>query len=83
MQLMRYQEELLTGFRPALIASEGRKWMKLVVIDKGRLRMIRRPMTEQQHMTPMSMNRKSKASLRRLARKKGTSRAIRAAIKEI
>jgi len=83
MELMRYQEELLTGFRPALVASEGRKWMKVVVIDKGQLKMVRRPMTEQQYMTPMSMNRKERASLRRLARKRGTSRAIRAAVKEI
>jgi hypothetical protein len=83
MELMRYQEPLLGGFRAALIVSEGRKWMKLAVIDKGMLHTIRRPMSEKEFLTPMELNRKSKASLRRLARKKGTSRMVRAAVKEI
>ena len=83
MELQHYQEPLLGGFRVALVISEGRKWMRLAVIDAGKLHVIKRSMDEQQHMTPMAMNRKMKASLRRLARKKGTARAVRAAVKEI
>ena len=83
MELQRYQEALLGGFRSALVAKEGRKWMSVVVVESGRLKMIRRPLTEKDHMTPVAWNRKPKASMRRLARKRGTSRDIRAAIKEI
>ena len=83
MELQQYQQPLLGGFRPALIISEGRKWMRLAVIDSGKLHVIKRSMDERQHMTPMPMNRKMKASLRRLARKKGTAPVIRAAVKEI
>ena len=83
MELMRYQEPLLGGFRSALVASEGRKWMQVVVVNAGNLKMIRRPLTEKDHMTPVAWNRKNKASMRRLARKRGTARNIRAAVKEI
>ena len=83
MELQRYQEPLLGGFRAALVAKEGRKWMSVVVVDGGKLRMIRRPLSEKDHMAPVAWNRKSKASMRRLARIKGTSRTIRAAVKEI
>ena len=83
MELVRYREELLKGVRPALIVKEGRKWMQLAVIDQGKLRMTKRPMTDRQYMTPLELNRKTKASLRRLARKRGTSRTVRAAIKAL
>ena len=83
MQLQRYHEELLKGARVALVINEGRKWMQVLVIDKGRLKMVRRPVTEKQYMTPLQTNeRKAKASFRRMARKRGTSRKIRQAIKE-
>lgn len=83
MELMSYQEPLLGGFRQAMVAKQGRKWMQVVVVDGGRLKMIRRPLTEKDHMRPVAWNRKSKASMRRLARKKGTARNVRAAVKEI
>lgn len=83
MELQRYQEPLLKGFRAALVAKEGRKWMSVVVVDGGNLKMIRRPLSEKDHMVPVAWNRKSKASMRRLARKKGTARTIREAVKEI
>jgi len=84
MELKRYHEELLKGARPALVVNEGRKWMQVLVVDKGRLKMLRRPTTEKAFMTPLATNeRKAKASLRRLARKRGTSRNIRAAIAAI
>ena len=83
MELMRYQEPLLGGFRCALVASEGRKWMQVVVVNGGRLQMIKRPLTEKAFMVPTAWNRKSKASMRRLARKSGTAAKIRAAVKEI
>lgn len=83
MELMRYREELLKGARPALVVAEGRKWMKVLVVDHGRLRVVRRPLTEKAHMTPLRTNeRKALASLRRLARRRGTSRTIREAVKE-
>ena len=40
-------------------------------------------MTEKQHMTPLATNeRRARASWRRMARKRGTSRAIRDFLKE-
>lgn len=83
MELQRYREQLLLGARPALVMSEGRKWMDVLVIDKGKLHKIRRLLTEKQFMTPLATNeRKAKASLRRMARKSGTSRVIRNYLKE-
>lgn len=83
MQLQRYREELLKGARPALVINEGRKWMQVLVVEKGGLKMVRRPITEKQHMTPLPTNeRKAKASWRRMARKPGTSRKIRQAVQE-
>jgi len=83
MELLRYHEELLKGFRPALVVAEGRKWMKVLVVDSGKLRIVRRPLTEKAFMSPMKTNeRKALASLRRLARKRGTSRTVRDAVKE-
>ncbi len=82
MQLQRYHDG--TGFRTALVAKEGRKWMEVLIIDGGRLKVIRCLLSEQRYMTPIQTNeRKAKASLRRLARKRGTSRTIRAAIAAI
>ena len=82
MNLQRYHTE--QGMVTALIVSEARKWMTVLVVDGGRLRIIREPVTEKQYMTPALTNeRKAKASLRRLARKRGTSRKIRATIAEL
>ena len=83
MQLQRYQDQD-NNFRTALIASEGRKWMQVLVVNGGRLQMVRRPMTDKAYMNPMPTNeRKARASLRRLARKRGTARNIRAAVAAI
>ncbi len=80
--LHRYHTE--QGMVTALIVSEARKWMTVLVVDHGRLRLIREPVTEKQYMVPAQTNeRKAKASLRRLARKRGTSRKIRAAIADL
>ncbi len=83
MKLMRYRGELLDGCRPALVIYEGRKWMDLLVVDHGRLRILKRSLDEKKHLTPLVTNeRKAKASIRRLARKKGTSKRIREYLKE-
>lgn len=67
--------------RAALVITEGRKWMTLLVVRDGRLVQIRRPMTEQRYMTPLHGDtRKLKATLRRLSRKRGTPKQIRAAL---
>ena len=82
MQLQRYHDQ--TGFRTALVIKEGRKWMNVLVIKEGQLQIIRRLLSEQRYMDPIQTNeRKAKASLRRLARKRGTSRKIRAVIAAI
>ncbi len=82
MQLQHYHTE--QGMVTALIVSEARKWMTVLVVDGGRLRIIQEPVTEKQYMVPAQTNeRKAKASLRRLARKRGTSRAIRTAIADL
>ena len=83
MELQRYHDEDQT-VRTALIAKEGRKWMQVLIVKSGRLKMIRRPLTDKDHMSPLRTNeRKARASLRRLARKRGTSRIIRAAVKAL
>lgn len=72
------------GFVTALTIKKARKWMRLLIVDGGRLRIIRCLASEESYMSPLSTNdRKAKASLRRLARKRGTSRAIRAVIADI
>lgn len=82
MNLQRYHTE--QGMVTALIVSEAGKRMTVLVIDRGRLRLIREPVSEKQYMVPAQTNeRKAKASLRRLARKRGTPRKIRAAIAEL
>lgn len=82
MELHRYHDED-ERFRTALITKEGTKWMRVLVIDGGRLRMISRPLTDKAHMATMTTNeRKSRATFRRLARLKGTSREIRRVVKE-
>ncbi len=79
MQLQRYHDG--HQFRSALIAKEGRKWMQVLVISGGRLKMLRKPLTDLNYMSPERTNeRKARASLRRLARKRGTARDIRAAV---
>ena len=79
MNLQRYRTD--EGCQTALIVETARKWMRVLVVDAGRLRIIRAPVSDQQHMTPLQTNqRKAIASLRRLARKRGTSRKIRAAV---
>lgn len=83
MELQQYQGPMLDGFQIALVANEGRKWMNVVIVKGGSLKMIRRPLTEKDHMTPIAWSQKSKASMRRLARKQGTARNVRAAVKEI
>ncbi len=82
MQLQRYHTE--QGVVTALVVKEARKWMTVLIVDAGRLRLIREPITEKQYMTPALTNeRKAKASLRRLARKRGTSRKVRAAVAKL
>ena len=82
MQLQRYHTE--QGVVTALVVKEARKWMTVLVVDAGRLRLIREPITEKQYMTPALTNeRKALASLRRLARKRGTSRKVRAAVAKL
>lgn len=84
MKLHRYREELLAGCRPAIILSEGRKWMEVLVVDAGRLKVVKRSLDEKKYMTPLQTNeRKAKASIRRLARKPGTSSKIRKAVREV
>jgi hypothetical protein len=83
MELQRYREELLKGARPALVVNEGRKWMQVLVVDHGKLRMVRRALTEKQHMTPLVTNeRKAKASFRRMAKQRGTPRKVREFLQE-
>ena len=80
MQLQRYQYDPMRVCL-ALIVKEGRKWMQLLIIKGGRLKMIRCPMTAKDHMSPIQTNeRKARATLRRLARKRGTPRNIRAVV---
>lgn len=83
MELKLYQDED-QRFRTALVAKEGRKWMSVVIVDVDRLKIVRRPLTDKSYMKPLQTNeRKSKASLRRLARKRGTPRLARAAVAAI
>ncbi len=81
MELQTYHDQ--RQIRTAMITKEGRKWMNVLVIDGGSLKIVKRPMADRQKMATIPWTRKNKASLRRLARRRGTSRAVRAAVKEI
>ena len=90
MNLLRYYDKRTTSegmrceFRTALIVKEHRKWMVLLVVDAGRLKLVRRRVTEQRHMADISCNeRKAKATLRRLARLRGTPRDVRDAVRAV
>ena len=87
MDLMRFRDQQKTRghvveqFRTALVVEKGRKWMTLLVIREGRLALIRRLLSDQRYMDPIQCNqRRAKASLRRLGRKRGTHRKIRQAL---
>jgi len=83
MDLQRYHDRngYHSEFRTALVVSQGRKWMQLLIVRDGRLHLIRRLITEQRYMNPISCNeRRVKATIRRLARKKGTARKVRSAV---
>ncbi len=65
-------------YRTAIIVSKGRKWMKVLVVEAGKLKIVRRPLSDMSYMTSEITNqRKSKATLRRMARRRGTAKAIR------
>ena len=65
-------------WRVALIVSTGSKWMKVLVVEVGKLKIVRRPLADLSYMKSIPPNqRKAKASLRRLARKRGTPRSVR------
>ena len=82
MELQRYLDQD-NKYRTAMVTKEGRIWMRVLRVDDGALKIVKRPMTDHKYMTPLPWTRKNKASLRRLARRRGTSRAVRAAVKEI
>ena len=89
MKLQRYRDRIQTGLwieeqtRVALVVKTARKWMDVLVVESGRLKIVKRPVTDLSYMSPLSTNeRKARASFRRMARKKGTSRNIRSFLKE-
>ena len=76
LDLKRYHDS--EQYRIALIVSTGRKWMKVLVVEAGRLKIVRRPLSDLSYMTSTTTNqRKSKATLRRMARRRGTPRLVR------
>lgn len=80
MELKLYQDED-QRFHTAMITKEGRKWMQVLIVKGGKLKIVRRPLDDKRYMKPLTTNeRKAKASLRRLARKCGTPRTARAAV---
>jgi hypothetical protein len=83
MELLTYRDTDNLA-RVALIAKEGRKWMNVLIVKDGRLKIVRRELSEKKFMAPCATNeRKAKASIRRLARKAGTPRKIRNTVKEV
>ena len=72
--------------RCAVVLSVARKWMRICVIEAGRLRVMRVPITEREHLREPDRGarqiKKENASLRRLARKKGVSKRVREEITE-
>ncbi|MHC4413281.1 MAG: hypothetical protein ACYSW6_10010 [Planctomycetota bacterium] len=83
MELLTYRDTDNLA-RVALIANEGRKWMSVLIVKDGGLKIVRRELGEKKYMAPCATNeRKAKASIRRLARKAGTPRKIRNTVKEV
>tara|TARA_R110000823_G_scaffold178830_1_gene311258 strand:- start:16 stop:327 length:312 start_codon:yes stop_codon:yes gene_type:complete len=70
--------------RTAIIVSTGRKWMKVLVVEAGKLKIVRRPLSDLSYMTSAIINqRKEKATLRRMARRRGTAKAVRSFLGEL
>mgnify|MGYP003649732252 FL=1 len=70
--------------RIAIIVSTGSKWMKVMVVEAGRLKIVRRPLSDMSYMTSaITDQRKSKATLRRMARRRGTAKAVRSFLGEL
>ena len=82
LDLKRYRDS--EQCRSALIVSTGRKWMKVLVVEAGKLKIVRRRLSDMKYMESMEIKqRKTKATLRRMARRRGTSRAGRTFVREI
>ena len=82
---MRYHDG--QQFRTAFIVSRARKWMSLLLIEDGTLIVRKAPLDVERTMTEIDAGarqaRKMCCSLRRLAKKKGTSKKAREAVQEI
>ena len=72
--------------RCAVVLSVARKWMRIGVVEAGRIKVMRVPITEREHFREPDRGKrqikKENASLRRLARKKGVSKKVRDEITE-
>ena len=72
--------------RCALVLSVARKWMRIGVIEGGKLKVMRVPITEREHFREPDRGktqiRKQNASMRRLAKQKGVSGKVRKEVME-
>ena len=72
--------------RVAVVLSVARKWMRIGVIEGGKLKVMRVPITEREYFSEQDRGaqrvRKENASLRRLAKQKGVSGKVRKEVME-
>jgi|Cruoilmetagenom7_1024161.scaffolds.fasta_scaffold03732_6 hypothetical protein len=72
--------------RCAVVLSVARKWMRIGVVEAGKIKVKRVPITERKYFRVPDRGkrqiRKENASLRRMARQKGVSKKVREEITE-
>lgn len=83
--IYRYHDENNRA-RCAVVLSVARKYMRIGVIEAGRLKVTKVPITEREYFSEFDMSagarRKSNASLRKLAKQKGVSGKVRKEVTE-
>lgn len=83
---MIYRYKTNEGTRCALVLSVGRKWMRVGLVEPNLIKAKKVPISEQRWLEPLDMGkgqeRKAKATVRRLARKKGHTKKLREEIAE-
>lgn len=78
--LTRYTDQSSSS-RTAIVLDRGRKWMHVALVEGDGYRKAKLPLTEERYMVPLTMTRKTRAAINRIA-KRTTNRALRKLVLE-
>lgn len=80
MKVMRYKTD--KGVRVALLVSEGRKWLKVIIMDSAGIKISRKPLPEKHYMDEMTNSvRKVKKQFRMAGRAFGITKSAKQALR--